>query len=58
MEQIWEYHREAAEVHRQVRSFARSQLTPGIKLVDLCHQMEAKSRELIDANGLQARVRN
>ena len=51
MEQIWNDHREAAEVHRQVRSMARNILTPGMKLVDLASQMETKARELIGEDG-------
>ena len=43
----------AAEVHRQVRTFAQSIIKPGIKLTDMCEQIENKNRELIQENGIQ-----
>lgn len=46
--------RKAAEVHRQVRKYAQSIAKPGIKLVDLCKNLEACLRNLIKANGLEA----
>jgi len=42
-----------AEVHRQVRSYAQSLCKPGIKLADLCHQLENKNRELVEEHGLE-----
>lgn len=45
--------RRAAECHRQVRRYVQSYARPGIKMVDLCQRLEAKTRELIAANGLE-----
>jgi methionyl aminopeptidase len=42
-----------AEVHRQVRSYAQSLCKPGIKLADLCAQLEDKNRELVQEAGLE-----
>ncbi len=44
--------RQAAEVHRQVRSYAQSFIKPGIKLADMCQMLENKNRELIQEDGL------
>lgn len=44
--------RHAAEVHRQVRSYAQSFIKPGIKLTDMCEMLENKNRELIEEDGL------
>ena len=44
--------RQAAEVHRQVRSYAQSFIKPGIKLTDMCEMLENKNRELIQEDGL------
>lgn len=41
-----------AEVHRQVRNYAQSLCKPGIKLADLCRQLENKNRELVQEHGL------
>ena len=45
--------RQAAEVHRQVRSYAQSFIKPGIKLIDMCEKLENKNRELIQEDGLR-----
>lgn len=45
--------RHAAEVHRQVRSYAQSFIKPGIKLADMCQMLEDKNRELIQEDGLR-----
>jgi len=45
--------RHAAEVHRQVRSYAQSIICPGIALVDMCEQLESKNRELVRECGLE-----
>ena len=42
-----------AEVHRQVRNYAQSLCKPGVKLADLCRQLENKNRELVQENGLE-----
>jgi len=45
--------RQAAEVHRQVRAFAQSIIKPGIKLADMCRELENKNRELVREHGLE-----
>lgn len=47
--------RHAAEVHRQVRHHAQSFIKPGIKLVDMCEQIEECNRRLVKENGLEVR---
>lgn len=47
--------REAAEVHRQVRSFANSIIKPGIRLIDMCEQIEEMNRKLVKENGMEVR---
>ena len=42
----------AAEVHRQVRSWAQSFIKPGIKIIDMCEMLENKNRELVQEAGL------
>jgi len=51
-EDIYSRVRQAAEVHRQVRSYAQSFIKPGIKLTDMCTMLENKNRELIQEDGL------
>lgn len=46
--------RKSAECHRQVRKYAQSIIKPGIKLIDLCNQIESTNRKLIEANGIEA----
>ena len=45
--------RHACEVHRQVRSHAQSFIKPGVKLIDICEQLEECNRLLVKENGLQ-----
>lgn len=49
----YEIMRQASEVHRQVRNFAYSIIKPGIKLIDMCEQIENMTRKLVVENGLQ-----
>lgn len=46
--------RQSAEVHRQVRKYAQTIARPGIKLVDMCKNLETVLRNLIEAEGLKA----
>lgn len=46
----------AAEVHRQVRQYAQGLIKPGVRLIDLCEQLEDKNRELVQENGLKAGI--
>ena len=53
---LYETVREAAEVHRQVRTWAQSVLKPGLKLFDFCQDLEDMTRRLIGAKGLERGV--
>ncbi|KAL4162543.1 hypothetical protein PRNP1_003079 [Phytophthora ramorum] len=55
-EDLYETLRHAAEVHRQVRKFAQGLIKPGLKLVDLCSQLETKNRELVVESALAVRT--
>ena len=48
--------REASEIHRQVRRYAQSIIKPGIKLTDMCHQIEEMNRTLVQESGLKRGV--
>lgn len=50
--------RQAAEVHRQVRGFVQGHLVnkPGIPLIELCEQLEDKTRQLVQERGIQAGI--
>lgn len=48
--------RQAAEVHRQVRSYIRKIAKPGIPLTQLCETLEDSVRSLIEARGLDAGI--
>lgn len=44
----------AAEVHKQTRAYAQSIIKPGIKLIDMCNQIETMLNTLIKKNGIEA----
>ncbi|EZG43347.1 methionine aminopeptidase [Gregarina niphandrodes] len=46
--------RRAAEAHRQTRRFMHSVIRPGVTTLEIAQTLEAKSRQLISAQGLQA----
>ncbi|ORY46004.1 peptidase M24A, methionine aminopeptidase [Rhizoclosmatium globosum] len=48
--------RQAAEVHRQVRSYARSVIKPGMSMIEICETIENGTRNLIKENGLEAGI--
>jgi methionyl aminopeptidase len=48
--------RQAAEVHRQVRSHMRKVIKPGINMSQMCEMLEDTVRQLIQANGLDAGI--
>lgn len=52
-EDLYSKVRQAAEVHRQVRSYAQSFIKPGIKLADMCERLENKNRELVAEQGIE-----
>lgn len=45
--------RKAAECHRQVRKYAQTIIKPGMRLVDICNEIENTNRRLIEANKLE-----
>jgi methionyl aminopeptidase len=49
---LYESVREAAEVHRQVRSYAQGLIKPGIRLADMCESLEEMNRKLVGESGL------
>ncbi|XP_034001915.1 methionine aminopeptidase 2-like [Trematomus bernacchii] len=53
-EEMWSDFREAAEAHRQVRSYVNSWIKPGMTMIDICEKLENCSRTLIKENGLKA----
>ncbi|KMZ56485.1 Methionine aminopeptidase 2B [Zostera marina] len=46
----------AAEVHRQVRTYMKSIIKPGMLMIDLCETLENTVRKLISENGLEAGI--
>ncbi|KAJ8518985.1 hypothetical protein ON010_g18134 [Phytophthora cinnamomi] len=54
-EDLYQTVRHAAEVHRHVRKFAQSIMKPGVKLIDMCTQLENKNRELVVEAGFAVR---
>ncbi|KAJ3071459.1 Methionine aminopeptidase 2B [Podochytrium sp. JEL0797] len=52
----WNDIRRAAEVHRQVRSYAKSVIRPGMSMIDICETIENGTRALIQENGLEAGI--
>ena len=40
--------------YRQTRKFMQRIIKPGIKLIDMCEQLEETARTLVEANGLTA----
>lgn len=48
--------RKAAECHRQVRKYAQSIIKPGMKLIDICNEIENTNRRLIEANKIEAGI--
>ncbi|PVV04815.1 hypothetical protein BB560_000674, partial [Smittium megazygosporum] len=48
--------RRAAEVHRQVRSYARTLIKPGESLTPIAESIEACTRRLVEENGFEAGI--
>lgn len=48
--------RKAAEVHRQVRKFAQQIIRPGMRLIDICNQIENMNRFLVNKNDLKCGI--
>merc|ERR1712137_1283351 len=53
VEYDYEKIRRAAECHRQVRRYVQSYLRPGLSMIEICKRLEAKTHELISAQGLE-----
>jgi len=45
--------RQAAEAHRQTRQYMQRWIKPGMKMIDICEELESTSRKLINENGLK-----
>lgn len=48
--------RRAAEVHRQVRQYARKNIKPGMKLIDIANMIEDGTRALVEENGFESGI--
>lgn len=48
--------RRAAEVHRQVRLYARRNIKPGMSMTDIVNMIEDGTRALVEENGLESGV--
>lgn len=46
--------RRAAECHRQVRKYVQSWVKPGMSMIEICQNLERKTHQLVEENGLQA----
>ncbi|RPD65115.1 peptidase M24A methionine aminopeptidase [Lentinus tigrinus ALCF2SS1-6] len=48
--------RRAAEVHRQVRKYARKTIRPGMRMIDIAEMIENGVRNLVEEDGLESGV--
>lgn len=48
--------RHAAEVHRQVRQYARRNIKPGMSMTEIVNMIEDGTRALVEENGLESGV--
>ena len=46
--------RQAAEAHRQTRQYIQKWVKPGMKMIDICEELEKTARLMINENGLEA----
>lgn len=46
--------RQAAEAHRQTRQHIQRWVKPGMKMIDICNELESTARRLINEEGLKA----
>jgi len=46
--------RQAAEAHRQTRQHIQRWVKPGMKMIDICEELENTARKLINENGLES----
>ncbi|KAF9902995.1 Methionine aminopeptidase 2 [Lobosporangium transversale] len=48
--------RRAAEVHRQVRKYARRNIKPGMTMTEICEMIENGTRTLVEAKGFESGI--
>ncbi|KAI9189038.1 Methionine aminopeptidase 2 [Blastocladiella emersonii ATCC 22665] len=48
--------RRSAEVHREVRQYARAHIKPGMSMTEICEMIENGTRNLVEAKGLDAGI--
>lgn len=48
--------RQAAEAHRQTRQHIQKWVKPGMKMIDICNELESTARKLINENGLKVQI--
>ncbi|KAG0256728.1 Methionine aminopeptidase 2 [Mortierella polycephala] len=48
--------RRAAEVHRQVRQYARRTIKPGMSMIEIVEMIENGTRNLVEANGFESGI--
>eukprot|EP01080_Neovahlkampfia_damariscottae_P001940 gene1940-1448_t len=48
--------RKGAEVHRQVRQYIQNWMQPGMKMIDICEELEKRTRLLTEAEGLKSGI--
>jgi methionyl aminopeptidase len=48
--------RRAAEVHRQVRKYMQEYIKPGMKLIDICEELEDRVRIVNEVDGLKSGI--
>lgn len=48
--------RRAAEVHRQVRSYARKTIKPGMSMTEIANLIEDGTRALVEAEGMKSGI--
>lgn len=48
--------RRAAEVHRQVRRYARRNIKPGMTMTEICELIENGTRTLVEAKGFESGI--
>lgn len=48
--------RKAAEVHRQVRAYARRMIKPGTSMTEIAENIENATRSLVEGDGFEAGI--
>ena len=48
--------RRAGEVHRQVRSYARQNIKPGMSMTEIANMIEDGTRALVEEDGLESGI--